>query len=230
MYCKMVPFQNPTIYIGDLRIDEPITTLTDMLFIGLCFFAFFKTKDVTSDKALNLYRWFFLLTGVSTIVAAFVGHTFLYYFGQEAKIYGWFTGLFGTSFAQFAALYHTRNSISKSLFKTLIVICSIEVVAAFVSVFAFWSFVVVEVHSAFGLVLIVTILENIHYKKTKSQLSLFMIYGVGVAVLAVLCHVFKLAFSVWFNHMDLSHIFMAISMYLMYKGASLYQSSEPELV
>ena len=31
----MTPFQNPTIYIGDLRIDEPITTITDFLFIGI---------------------------------------------------------------------------------------------------------------------------------------------------------------------------------------------------
>ncbi len=226
----MVPFQNPTIYIGDLRIDEPITTLTDMLFIGVCFFAFFKTKGISTDKAFILYRWFFLLTGISTIVATFIGHTFLYYFGQDAKIYGWFLGLFGTCLAQFAALYHTKNSISKTVFKALMIICSIEAIAAFVSVFAFWSFVVVEVHSAFGLILIVTILENIHYKKTKSQLSLFMMYGVGVAVLAVLCHVFKLAISVWFNHMDLSHVFMAISMYLMYKGVSLYQATKPKLV
>lgn len=221
----MIPFQNPTIYIGDLRIDEPITTLTDFLFIGVCFFAFFKTKHVSTDKGLTLYRWFFLLTGASTLVAALIGHAFLYYFGVEAKIYGWVTGIFGTSFAQFAALYHVRKTIGESSFKSLLVLCCIEVIAAFVLVFAVWSFVIVEVHSAFGLVLIVTILENIHYKKTKSQLSLFMIYGVGVAVIAVLCHVLKLAASVWFNHADLSHVFMAISMYLMYKGASKYQSA-----
>ena len=226
----MTPYQNPTIYFGSLRIDEPITTLTDFLFIGVCFFAFYKTKDLSKDTSLNLYRWFFLLTGASTIIAALMGHTFLYYFGAEAKIYGWFTGLFGTSFAQFAALYHARKSISPFVFKLLFVICMLEVIAAFILVFVVWSFVVVEIHSAFALVLIVTILEFINYKKTKSTLSLYMIYGVGVAIIAVLCHVFKIAFSVWFNHMDLSHVFMAISMYLMYKGASLYQSQETDLV
>jgi hypothetical protein len=82
----MTPFQNPTIYIGDLRIDEPITTLTDLLFIGVCFMAFFKTKHVAHEKAANIYRWFFLLTGASTLVAALIGHAFLYHFGIEAKI------------------------------------------------------------------------------------------------------------------------------------------------
>jgi hypothetical protein len=222
----MTPYQNPTIYIGNLRVDEPITTLTDLVFIGVCFFAFFKTKNISSDKGLNLYRWFFLLTGASTLVAALIGHAFLYYFGAEAKIYGWVTGIFGTCFAQFAALYHARKTIGEFTFKLLMAICVVEVLVAFIAVFKFWTFVVVEVHSAFVLVLMVTILEHINYKKTNSQLSLYMIYGVGVAIIAVLCHVFKLAFSVWFNHADLSHIFMALSMYLMYKGASYYNVSK----
>lgn len=222
----MTPYQNPTIYIGDLRIDEPITTLTDLLFIGVCFFAFFKTKSLANNKAANLYRWFFLLTGASTLIAALIGHAFLYHFGANAKIYGWFTGLFGTSAAQYAALYHTRKSISEQTFKVLFIICALEIIAAHVLVFVVWSFVVVEVHSAFSLVLIVTILESIHYKKTNSALSLNMIYGVGMAVIAVLCHVFKLAMSVWFNHADLSHIFMAISMYFMYRGVAQFKVNE----
>lgn len=225
----MTPFQNPTIYIGGLRIDEPITTITDLLFCAVCFFAFFKTRNLSVDKAVNLYRWFFLLTGLSTLVAALIGHAFLYHFGFEAKIYGWIFGVFGISFAQFAALYHTRRSISETLFKTLFVIGCIEVVVAFVLTFVVWSFIVVEVHTAFGLVLMVTILEAIHYKKTRSRLSINMIYGVGLAVIAVIFHISKLAPSVWFNHIDVSHIFMALSMYMMYKGVSLYQS-EKELV
>lgn len=222
----MIPYQNPTIYIGDLRIDEPITTLTDLLFIGVCFFAFFKTKQVAHEKAANIYRWFFLLTGASTLVAALIGHAFLYHFGVEAKIYGWVTGIFGTCFAQFAALYHTRKTIGENVFKILMVVCILEVLAAFICVFTFWSFVVVEVHSAFVLVIMVTILESKHYKKTHSALSLNMIYGVGIAVIAVLCHVFKLAMSVWFNHADLSHIFMALSMYMMYRGVAQFKLNE----
>ena len=222
----MTPFQNPTIYIGDLRIDEPITTLTDLLFIGVCFMAFFKTKHVAHEQGPNIYRWFFLLTGASTLVAALVGHAFLYHFGLDAKIYGWVTGIFGTCLAQFAALYHTRKSIGEPVFKTLLIICILEVITSVILTFAVWSFVVVEVHSAFVLVLMVTILESIHYKKTNSILSLNMIYGVGIAVIAVLCHVLKLAASVWFNHADLSHIFMALSMYMMYRGVAQFKSEE----
>lgn len=219
----MTPFQNPTIYIGDLRIDEPITTLTDLLFIGVCFYAFFKTKHVATNVGPNLYRWFFLLTGASTLVAALIGHAFLYHFGVEAKIYGWVTGIFGTCIAQFAALYHTRKTIGEKVFKPLLILCYIEVITSVILTFVVWSFVVVEVHSAFVLLLMVTVLEYLHYKKTKSALSLNMIYGVGFAIVAVLCHVFKLAVSVWFNHADLSHIFMALSMYMMYRGVASFK-------
>jgi hypothetical protein len=214
----MTPFQNPTIYLGGLRIDEPITTVTDFLFIGVCFYAFAKTKHLSSHKGVNLYRWFFLLTGLSSLVAALIGHAFLDYFGFEAKIYGWVTGIISISFAQFAALHHTRSSISQTAFKTLQAINYLEIIAASILLFVIYSFTVVEIHTAYSLVINVTILECIHYKKTKSLLSKNMIIGVGIAVLAVMCHIFKIAFSVWFNHLDLSHIFMALSMYMMYRG------------
>jgi hypothetical protein len=219
----MTPYQNPTIYLGGLRIDEPITTVTDFLFIGVCFYAFFKTKSFSVYKGVNLYRWFFLLTGCSSLIAALMGHAFLYYFGWEAKIYGWVTGIISISFAQFAALHHTRQSIGESAFKALKTINIIEIITAFILTFLVYSFTVVEIHTAYSLVINVTILEFIHYKKTKSLLSKNMLFGVGMCVLAVMCHVFKIAFSVWFNHLDLSHIFMALSMYFMYKGVVLYQ-------
>lgn len=214
----MTPYQNPTIYIGDLRIDEPITTLTDLLFIGVCFFAFFKTNSSHTNKGIMFYRYFFLLTGLSTLVAALVGHAFLYHFGADAKIYGWTFGIISISFAQFGALFHTQKSIRPAIFKALFIFCLAEIVIAFILTFVCWTFIVVEIHTAFSLLLIVSILEYIHFKKTKSTLSINLIYGVGFLVLAVMCHLFKLAASVWFNHIDLSHIFMALSMYFMYKG------------
>lgn len=222
----MTPFQNPTIYLGGLRIDEPITTLTDFLFIGMCFYAFFKTKHLSVFKGINLYRWFFLLTGFSSLVAALIGHAFLYYFGWEAKIYGWVTGIISISFSQFAALHHTRSSISPAAFKAFRIANYIEIITVSILLFVVYSFAIVEIHTAYSLVINVTILECIHYKKTKSLVSKNMIIGVGIAVLAVMCHIFKIAFSVWFNHLDLSHIFMALSMYMMYKAISSYQSEK----
>jgi hypothetical protein len=222
----MIPYQNPSITIGHLQIDEPITTLTDFLFIAVCVFAFVKTKHLSHYKGVNLYRWFFLLTGFSSFVAAIIGHAFLYYFGFEAKIYGWVTGIISVSFAQFAALHHTRSSISAGTFKVLQLANYLEIAFVTVLLFKVWSFTVVEIHTAYSLVLNVVILEGIHYRKTRSLLSKNMLIGVGIAVLAVMCHIFKLAISKWFNHLDLSHIFMAASMYMMYRGVASFKPEE----
>lgn len=215
----MVPFQNPTIYIGSLRIDEPVTTLTDFLFAAVCIFAFLNTKEQKPFTGPNLYRWFFFATGISTIISAIVGHAFLYFFGS--KILGWETNVLAASIAPFAAIHHTRSSITETVFKRLILINYIEVALALILTAYFFTFIVVEVHSAYSLLAMVTVLELRHYKKTHSVLSKHMLMGVGIAILAVLVHVFKLAASVWFNHMDLSHIIMCISLYTMYRGLKL---------
>jgi hypothetical protein len=214
----MVPFQNPSVYIGGLRIDEPVTTLTDFLFAAVCLFAYFNTKEHSHLKGPNLYRWFFLGTGISAIISALMGHAFLYRFGFGAKIIGWEANVLGASVAQFAAIYHTRRSISETSFRRLLLTNYVEVILALALTAVIFSFIVVEIHTAYGLLGMVTVLEIIHYRKTGSVLSRNMLIGVGIAVLAVLVHIFKLAISVWFNHLDLSHIIMCIAMYVMYRG------------
>ncbi len=214
----MVPYQNPDIYIGSLKIQEPITVLTDVLVAFVCVFAFIKTKTKQSTKGIELYRWFFLTTGISTLVSAIIGHAFLYQWNFNAKIFGWVAGIISIGFGQYAALYHTKKTIGEKMFNLLFWVNAIEICLALILNFVVFSFVVVEVHSAVGLICFVTVLEYINYKRTKSVLSKDMMIGVGIAVLAVLCHIFKLAVSVWFNHMDLSHIIIAIAVYTMYKG------------
>lgn len=217
----MVPYQNPTIHLGNIRVDEPVTVLTDLLVVVVCVFGFLKTKSNNQSTAIKLYRWFLLATGISTFVSAIIGHAFLYCFDFNAKIFGWITGIACVVFGQFAAIYHTRESIGEKTFKLLCWINTIEVVLAYILLIVVFSFVIVEVHSAVGLLLVVMILEAKQHKQTQSILSKNMMTGIGVAVLAIICHVFKLAISVWFNHMDLSHVIIAISVYIMYKGIAL---------
>lgn len=218
----MVPFQNPTIYIGSCRIDEPISSLTDIILSLICLYAYYKTKSLSIYTPINLYRFFFLFTGLSTLVAAIVGHAFLYHFGSKAKIIGWILGMIGASFAQFAAIYHTRKIIGELIFKRLIIINIVEIFVALLSVFIFFSFIAVEIHTAYCLLLNVVTLEFINYKRTKSKLSIYIIYGISLSIVAVVCFAFKLAFSVWFNHIDLSHVCMSVSMYIIYKGIASY--------
>ena len=222
----MTPFQNPTIYLGNLRIDEPVTAIANLMFAGLCLFAFLNTKEQRHFIGPNLYRWFILAIGLSAVIAAFIGHGFLYHFGFGAKIYGWEANVIGVAFAQTAAIYHTKPSIKESVFKILLIVNYIQIAIALILTYTIFSFVVVEIHSAISLLLIVCVLEGMHYKRTKSVLSKYMLIGVGVTVLAVIVHVCKLAISVWFNHLDLSHIIMCGSIYCFYRGVKLNTNSK----
>src|SRR4028119_2022178 len=102
----MTPYQNPTIYLGSLRVDEPITSFTNLIFAGVCLYAFLNTKEQKHFTGPNLYRWFFLAIGLSAVIAAFIGHSFLYHFGFKAKIVGWEANVIGVSVAQTAAVFH----------------------------------------------------------------------------------------------------------------------------
>ena len=208
--------QNPTIYIRGFQIEEPITTITDIIFAAVCFFSFYKTINSSNLKAIKLYSLFFLTTGISAIIAAMIGHSFLYYFGKDAKIYGWILGILSVSISQFAALYHLKSNLKNNLFKILFVLSCIETLIALITTFYFWTFIVVIIHSTFSLLAVVTTLEFINYKKTQSEVSKQILYGVGFAIIATLCHLFKLGFGIWFNHLDVSHVFMSVSIYTMY--------------
>lgn len=214
----MNPWQNPSIELFGLRVDEPVTVITDVLVAAMGFIAYLNTASVTNNRSFTLYRYFFLFTAISTFVAAFVGHAFAYYIGFEYRMIGWVFGIIGVAFAQFAALYHTKESIGQKIFSVVKIISIVEIPVIAVILATKRTFTVVEIQAAFGLVIVVTVLESIHYSKTKSVFSLNMMFGIGLTVAAVVCHVGKLAISKWFNHMDLGHILMFLSLYVMYKG------------
>lgn len=223
-------WQNPSIELFGLRIDEPITTLTDLIVAAVGFIGYYKTISHENTRQISLYRYFFLLTAISTLIAAFVGHAFGYHFGTEKRMIGWVIGIGGVAFAQFAVLYNTRNSIGKTLFRALFFFNVAELATTVVMFIIYRSFIIVEIHSAFGLVLMVSVLEAVHYAKTKSHLSRNMMAGVGLAIAAVICHIAELAFGIWFNHLDLSHLLMATALYVMYKGILSEQKLNPAIV
>lgn len=221
------PLANPSIELFGLRIDEPVTAGTDVIVALIGIWGYFKIKRANNLKHVSIYALFFLGTGVSTMIAGIVGHAFLYRFGYEAKMLGWVLGILGICFAQFAAVHHARQTIGEKVFKLLLNICYLEVIVSMAVLIWRPSFVVVICHTAFGLLLMVTVLESVHYAKTKSRLSLMMIYGVGLAVLAIIVHTCKIAISNWFNHLDVSHVFLGLSLYVMIKGVLYEQKNNP---
>jgi len=221
------PLQNPSIEVFGFRIDEPVTTITDIIVALIGIWGYFKIARTQNLKHVSVYAYFFLGTGISTLIAGILGHALLYRFGYEIKMVGWVLGILGTCFAQFGAVFHAKKYLGDAAFKTLLWMCYVEVVISMTVLILKPSFMVVIFHTAFGLILMVTILETINYSKTKSKLSLMMIYGVGLAVAAIICHTARISISKWFNHLDVSHVFLGLSLYVMIKGVLFEQKNNP---
>jgi hypothetical protein len=219
----MNPWQNPSIELFGIRVDEPITTLTDIFVSAVGVIGFFMTAGSNNPKHITLYRYFFLVTAISTFVSSLIGHAFAYNFTLEAKIPGWLLAIAGVTFAQFAALFHCRSVLDEKWFKVMIIMSWIETVFALILVFVMVSFHAVEIHSVFTLLLTVTSLEAINFQRNGSILSRNMVFGVGFAAIAVMFHLTKIGISNWFNHLDISHVFMTVGMYLMCRGVYLEQ-------
>jgi hypothetical protein len=142
----MVPFQNPSIELFGVRIDEPVTSGTDVVVALIGIYAFFKTKG-SAVAHIKYYSYFFLFMALSTLCASIIGHAFNYRFGGVgAKVPGWILGIIGIGFAQFAVLFHTRSWLGEKRFRGFAILNIIELILIVIFLILKQSFVVVEIH------------------------------------------------------------------------------------
>ncbi|MFP4025592.1 MAG: DUF6962 family protein, partial [Thiohalospira sp.] len=67
-------FEQPSIFIHNIRIDEPVTTLTDLMVSAVCIYAFFKLNKIPLHNKVHLYlRYYFLSMGIATAIGGIVG-------------------------------------------------------------------------------------------------------------------------------------------------------------
>ena len=70
-------FEHTSILIGNLRIDEPVTVLTDLIVSAVCFFASFKLFKLSLKNKVHVYlKYYFLSMGIATFIGGVVGHGF----------------------------------------------------------------------------------------------------------------------------------------------------------
>ena len=210
----------PSIYILGLEIQEPITALTDLFVAAACFYSFYQLKKLQKgEKSLVYYKYFFLSMGISTTLGGLIGHAFLHYFGFAWKIPGWVTGMCSVALMERGAIMQARHLIKPAIGKMFAYINIIELCTFMFVAFYTLNFSFVEIHAAYGLIVVFSFEIFVYYKK-KDQGSKTIIYGVGVSALAAIVHISKFSIHTWFNYFDLSHVFMMLSALVFYKGIS----------
>ncbi len=216
-------FEYTSIEILGIRVDEPVTTITDLMVSAVCFYAFYRIhREKPPQRLFTFMKYYFLSMGVATTVGGLIGHGFLYLFSFAWKLPGWLTSMFSIALLERASIEYAKPFISnKTIFSFFAWLNIIELFTFVIITFTTLNFFFVEVHSAYGLLIVVTGFQSFIYYKSKSQASKQALFGVALAALSALVFMNEWGIHKWFNHFDISHVLMTIAAWFFYRSAMI---------
>ncbi len=219
----------PSIFPFGLRIDEPVTVLTDLIVAAVCFYAYYKLGRFDKQTSVNRFlRYYFLTMGIATTLGGIIGHGFLYAFDlwfpfdyavSPWKLPGWLVSMFSITLVERASIEYTRPIVHPRTGKILAWINIIELIVFIFIVFFSLNFWFVQVHAAYGLLFVVSSLNIYVYYKRRTLSSKIFLGAVGFAAIGALVYLNQWSIDQWFNYFDISHMFMAASAYTFYRGS-----------
>lgn len=210
----------PSIFIFGIRLDEPVTTITDLLVSAVCLYAYFRLSRIAERQQLHQYlRYYFLSMGIATFIGGMIGHGFLYVFSFAWKLPGWLTSMFSIALIERASIEQARKLISRKMRRVLAWLNIIELLTFMTLTFSTLNFFWVEVHTTYGLLIIVSSLNIFIYSRTRDPGSKLFLVAVAFSAGGALVFMNQWSIHMWFNYLDVSHILLAISAIFFYKGA-----------
>lgn len=214
--------QLTSLTVGNIVIMEPVTVLTDLLIAAICFYGWYKLKKhhFKEHRVVRLYRGFLLTMGLATAYGGIMGHALQHYFGFAWKVPGWYISMLSVALAERGAIMHARPYLKEKIGDFLAFFNVFELVAFMVAAGITLKFIYVEVHAVYGMLLVVFSFETYVYVKVKDQGSKNIMIAIVFAFLAMVVHLTHLTIDVYFNHLDLSHCLMAVSIWYIVRGLS----------
>lgn len=213
--------------LGSFVLYEPITVITDLAVTAVCWWAFIKLKGSPPGQLKNLFRAYFFTMGLATAYGGIIGHGFIVQLGFVWKMPGWITSMFSIALLERAVIFHAQPLLTASTGRWFARLNLIELFTLLAIVLYTQNFFFVEAHAAYGMLVVVLLLEFYIYRKTRSLGSRHLLVAVGIASLAATVHLLVLSPHRWFNHLDLSHLLMAWGAWYFYKGAATILQESP---
>jgi hypothetical protein len=218
----MIIEPQPAIHLFGVLIEEPITTLTDLFVTAVCFYAFFRLSRIPNKNRMHTYlKIYFLSMGIATAVGGLIGHGFFYAFDNNMywKLPGWFTSMISIAMIERASIEFARKLIKPSLGKFFAWLNIIELLAFMTITFSTLNFFFVEVHTAYGLLIVVTSFNLFIFLRTRSPGSLNFLIAIGFSSVSALVFMNEWGLHTWFNHYDISHVLMTFGAWFFYRGS-----------
>lgn len=197
-----------------------MVVMTNLILGVVCFYAY-RQLPKSVDRANMFMKYYFLLFGISVIGGGLFGHGFIYAVGFPWKLAGWVPTIFSVALLEFAALESARHFLNEKFVKGMAVLTLLVMLVFTVLTIYFLDFKYVEVHSAYGIVLVFLPLHILIHQRSNNKGSKFMIYAVLVLISTLFVFRIPIVIHTYFNHMDLAHIIMCVAVLLMLKGVEL---------
>lgn len=221
-----IPLVQPDLYIFGLRLQEPMTTLTDVLITVVCVYAFMRLRKIESkNKSTQLVQYYFLFMGIGILIGGLLGHGFKYAFGDEWKIFGWLTSMVGVFFMERSTIVQVENMFTPKWHQLLLRLNFLELAVLMSLLISTYNFKIVQLHAFIGFIFMVFPFHLFLFFKTNHAGSRYMILGIGTLVLSLLTFGYPIAPHQWFNHNDLSHVLIAAATYLLMRGALEFETT-----
>ncbi|MCF0207049.1 MAG: hypothetical protein HUK15_06430 [Bacteroidales bacterium] len=212
------------IFIGGIRILEPVTVLTDFIITAVCIYAYFRLrKQAKQNSYMRLYPWFFMFMAISCFCGGLLTHAIPYIFPENIGVWNkmpcWLFNILSTSTFMLCMVERYKALFSDSGRKKLLTAIWCEIAIILCLLFVVKSFLIVEIQIAIAVLLTcvpmqIAILRKVKYKECTYNMIASMVLVITIAVMAC-----KFSISKWFNYNDISHVIITITMFYYYLGA-----------
>jgi hypothetical protein len=211
-------FDYTYIHLFGLRIYEPLVIVTNLILLIISVFFFARMVRLRNTYSANM-AWFILLLGISGCFGAVIhathyqlGTTFLKVMNFVCNVINLVAAYLcfrGSYFIRTLSSGRYRKAILSLGLAWLVIVVGYSLIES--------DFIIITVHA--GVVLLYALFAHApHVKKEVLTGSGLVIAGICTAFLSILVHLLHISLHEWFNHKDLAHIFMILSLGMIGQG------------
>lgn len=212
-------FDYTSIDLFGFTLWEPMVAVTNLSLFILSLFVYRRLNATGLDYAQHMGR-FLLLIGSAAVFGA-IAHGIHYDYGKTAFfIVVYISNALSLISAYFcfastlALAQRGKKSTSHWLLKGLATWIALMLVVTLIRN----SFLIVKIHA--GVILFYSLVVHIlDWRRHKASGSALVVLGYAASFLSILVHSLGISLHEYFNHKDLAHVFMILSMLLIYLGA-----------
>ena len=210
----------PSVEVFGLVFHTPVTAFTDVIVAIICYVAYSRLQNLEEQGEVHrLFKYYFLSMSLATFLGGVVGHALMHYLPFYMKLPGWITSMLSIALLERAMIIYARRLLDPKVGAFFSRLNIIELLSFMVLSLVTLNFQFVLIHAAYGIAIVVGGFGLFVYRMERSEGSRLMLIGVLACIIGASFFEFQIGLSKWFNHVDISHVFMMIASVLFYKGS-----------